>query len=207
MCCMQIVNNLKFYCSSCSERLNSMKQTKFEERVENARNAFFEDEPFDVNDFLSRTNQNEFLQSAESEEIAPKISTLETIAKQVLLFFPGTFVLYILSLGFTVAFIGSFIRPTGMTLRFDLIWILLTFSAATLMTWLGLGDVRKAKHFVIPASIISVGVVVGVIVAALITIPFYGRLFFRDSFPMYVFPLALVVPFLAKGWIDRKNEN
>ncbi len=185
-----------------------MKRTKFKERVENARNAFFDDEDFDVNDFLSCRSQNEFLQSEEFEEIAPKNSILETILKQAFLFLPGTFLLYILSMGFTVMFLSSFVNPSGMTPQLGFVWMLLIFLAATLMTWLGLGDVRKPKHLVIPASIISVGVILGMVGGILVMLSNeFERIVFNDAFPLYFFPLALIVPFLAKGWVDKKNEN
>lgn len=185
-----------------------MKQTKFKERIENARNAFFDDESFDANDFLSHRNQNEFLQSAESGEIAPKISTVETILKQSLLFFPGTFILYILSAGFTIMFTSIFTEPSGMNPRFEFIWLSLVFLAATLMTWIGLGDVRKPEHFVIPASIAGVGVFFGAVAVALINLSNgFGIHRFIDNLAFYLFPLALIAPFLAKGWVDRKNEN
>jgi hypothetical protein len=178
---------------------------KIKQRIENA--AFFADENTGENNLESFRNETNIWEEKKSSDFPRKSNNLETILKQVFLFFPGTFILYILSMGFTVMFISTFVRPSGMTLRFGMVWIMLLFLAATLMTWLGLGDVRKPKHLVIPASIISVGIVFGTLVSVLITIPFYGRLFFRDAFPLYVFPLALIVPFLAKGWVDRKNEN
>ena len=122
--------------------------------------------------------------------------------KQTLLFFPGTFFLYMLSIGFTVMFLSSFVNPSEMTPRFGYIWTLLIFWAAILMTWLGLGDVRKPKHLVIPASIISVGVFCGILL--LLSDPF-ETLISSNFFPFFLFPLALIVPFLAKGWVDR-NE-
>ena len=208
MCCKKIVNNLKFDPALVRKDLNSMKKIKFKERVENARHAFFDDEDFDVNDFLICRSQNELLQSKESEEIAFGIGTLETVLKQVLLFFPGTFFLYILSMGFTVMFLISFFEPSGMTPQLGTIWLLLIFLAATLMTWLGLGDVRNPKHFVIPASIISVGVFFGTVGGILVILSNqFKNIIFSDAFLLYLFPLALIVPFLAKGWIDGKNEN
>jgi len=77
------------------------------------------------------------------------------------------------------------------------------------MTWLGLGDVRKLKHLVIPASIISVGIFFGTVVAfILLALPrYYERQLLGDSFLFYIFPLALIAPFVAKGWVDRTKEN
>ena len=185
-----------------------MKKVKFKERIENARNAFFDDEDFDTNDFLSHRNQDKFLQSAESEKIAPKISSLETVLKQALLFFPGTFILYILSAGFTIMFINTFVNPSGITPRFEFIWLSLVFLAATLMTWIGLGDVRKQTHLVIPASIAGVGIFFGAFATILITFSNEFEMHkLIDNLAFYLFPLALIAPFLAKGWVDRKYEN
>lgn len=184
-----------------------MKKIKIKQRVKNATNAFFTDEDSGEANLESFRNEANLWQEKKSLDCSHQSDTLETILKQVFLFFPGTFVLYVLSMGFTVMFISAFVKPAGISPRFGMVWLMLLFLAATLMTWLGLGDVRKPKHFVIPASIISVGVVFGAFVAVLMTIPHYGRLFFRDAFPLYVFPLALIVPFLAKGWVNRKNEN
>lgn len=184
-----------------------MKKTKIKQRFSNAVDAFFADENSTENNLESFGNKTSFWQSENSLDQPYKSSKFETILKQVFLFFPGTFVLYILSVGFTAMLISMLVTPSAMSLRFGIGWVMLLFLASTLMTWLGLGDVRKPKHFVIPASIISLGAITGAFTFVLMTIPHYGRIFFRDSFPFYVFPLALIVPFLAKGWVDRKIES
>jgi hypothetical protein len=79
------------------------------------------------------------------------------------------------------------------------------FLASTLMTWLGLGDVRKPKHLVIPGSVISVGIFFGASVA--VASEHFSRSIFINGYPLYFLPLALIVPFLAKGWVDRNDEN
>ena len=185
-----------------------MKKIKIKQRVKNATNAFFADEDATENNLEIFRNEADFWHEKKPLDFSHKSGTMETILKQVFLFFPGTFVLYILSMGFTVMFISAFVRPMGLSSRFEMVWLMLLFLATTLMTWLGLGDVRKPKHFVIPASIISVGVGLGVLYSVLMTMPQYGRPFFRDAFPIfYIFPLALIVPFLAKGGVDRNDEN
>ena len=181
-----------------------MKKIKFKQRVENARNAFFDDESSDANDFLSFGTEDADLQSEKITDYAPKNISLETVLKQVFLFFPGTFVLYVLSMGFTAAFIIKLTKPLGMNPRAGFVWMALLFLAAALMTWLGLGDVRKPRHVVIPASIIGVGMCFGAIAGVLMSVSnqFY-RFFLNDAYAMYIFPLALIAPFLAKGWIDK----
>ena len=86
---------------------------------------------------------------------------------------------------------------------FNLIFFAGLFLAATLMTWLGLGDVRKPKHLVIPASICSVGAAAGVLFWAS---NYFHTFIHDDALPFYVFPLALIVPFLAKGWVDKDSS-
>jgi hypothetical protein len=185
-----------------------MKKIKIKQRIENACNAFFADEFFEADNSLSLRNESTFLPNDESEDFTSENSALETILKQVFFFFPGTFVLYILSACFTIIFIGTFVKKSGMTPAFEMGLMGMVFLAAVLMTWLGLGDIRKLKHFVIPASIISVGIVFGAVVTfILLAMPVYFRFYFRDDFLLYIFPLALIVPFLAKGWIDGKIEK
>jgi hypothetical protein len=184
-----------------------MKKIKIKQRIENARNAFFADETFDTNDFPVFRNEAALLQDEKSENFTRKTSALETILKQVLLFFPGTLVLFFLSIVSTVSSISMFVNPSGLIPRYRLVSYMAVFLAATLMTWLGLGDVRKPKHLVIPASIITVGVIYGAVAGALMAIsPQFGRTIFYNFHPLNLLPLALIVPFLAKGWVDRKLD-
>ena len=73
-----------------------MKKIKIKQRIENARNAFFDD-AYDTNDFPSFRNEAALLLNEKSENFTRKTSALETILKQVFLFFPGTLVLFSLS--------------------------------------------------------------------------------------------------------------
>lgn len=183
-----------------------MKKTTFRQRISNARNAFFDDETFEAHESLSFIKQNENLQYSESEDISQQNSVLETILKQIFFFFPGTFILYILSLVLTIGLIDVIFGPSRIILGIqDFAGISAVFSAAILMAWLGLGDVRNPKHFVIPASIIIVGIFFGAVAA--IASNHFSRSIFINGYPFYFLPLALIVPFLAKGWVDGKTEN
>lgn len=185
-----------------------MKKTKIKQRIKNATDAFFADETSDTNDFLSFRDEANFLQKKKIEDFARKYNTLETILKQVFLFFPGTLILYFLSFGFTALYVSLLVNPLGLIPRYWVSSLMTMFLAAILMTWLGLGDVRKLKHLVIPSSIITVGVIFGALVGGLITISHqFERFIFINSLPLYLLPLALVVPFLAKGWVDRNDKN
>ena len=184
--------------------INSMKKTKFKQRIVNASAAFFDDENCGENKLVSFESENNLWRETKYEDCVQQSSALETALKQVFLFFPGTFVLNVLSMGFTVAFLSSFSKMPRVNFRYGFIFYAGLFLAVTMMTWLGLGDVRKPKHLVIPASICSVGAIAGVIFWVLN----YFQTFVHDNaFLFYVFPLALIAPFLAKGWVDKRFVN
>ena len=76
------------------------------------------------------------------------------------------------------------------------------------MTWHGIGNLRKPKHFIIPVSIIITGFVLGA-VSGLMSVLFHQlrSLIWNDAYPLYFLALALIVPFLAKGWVDGTSES
>jgi hypothetical protein len=127
------------------------------------------------------------------------------ILMQVFLFFPGTFVLFVLSFGTTIMVSYS---PGGMRFGIGFVWIFLLFLAGFFGTWLGIGDLRKPKHMVIPLSILATGAAIGLVSAFMMMMSGTVRtIIFGNNFIFYIFPLALIVPFLAKGLIDRRSEN
>jgi hypothetical protein len=78
----------------------------------------------------------------------------------------------------------------------------------TVMTWFGLGDIKNKKHFAIPASIIITGAAFGTIVRAAAKISdFADRMLDDFDLLIYLFPIALIVPVLAKGIVDRKRQD
>ena len=179
-----------------------MKKTKFKQRIVNAADAFFAVENCVENKLVNFENENYLWRETKYGDFAHRSSSLETVLKQTLLFFPGTFVLYILSFSFTAMFINTFTKHSRMFLRYEFIVFTGIFLATILMTWLGLGDVRKPKHLVIPVSIISVGIIFGAIIGILLNALPYTRSIFDDLL-FCAFPLALIAPFLAKGWVDK----
>jgi hypothetical protein len=183
-----------------------MKKTKFTQRVANARNAFFDDDSLDTNNFLSFRIDDARLQGERYKDFDSKPGVLETILKQVFLFFPGTLILYIFGLAFPIMIIESFTKRHRLISFTEIFFLACMLLAATLMTWLGLGNVRKLKHFVIPASIFSVGVlwisITGVLGAV---VRYFDAAFFLNrELSICFLPLAFIAPFLAKGWVDRR---
>jgi hypothetical protein len=76
------------------------------------------------------------------------------------------------------------------------------------MTWFGLGDIKNRKHFAIPASLIVSGAITGAVVKAAANISDLADRMLDDfSYLIYLLPLALIIPILAKSIIDRKTEN
>jgi hypothetical protein len=179
-----------------------MNETKLKQRIENAIDAFFDNGISTESNSLTFGNESGSLRNQISEIFVEKADFLVKILKQVFFFFPSTFVLFIVSFAFTVISINNPINATMPEGR--IYWIILWFSAAVFMSWFGLGDLRKSKHFVIPASIIGTGFVVGAISGILsFVFPQLQNMIFGGAYPLYLFPLALVVPFLAKGLADK----
>ncbi len=182
-----------------------MSETKTEQRFKKALDAFFADENADENNFLSRANDADVLRNETTTAFQEKHAALFNLLKQIVLFFPGAFVLYIVSFAFSAFTVNN---PFNATIpRGRLFWVLCWFLAGIFMTWRGIGDWRDPKHLVIPASIISTGIVLGTFSGILSL--FSERLqniIFSDAFPLYLLPVALVVPFLAKGLIDKKFD-
>lgn len=177
-----------------------MKKTKIEQRIENAFNAFFDDESFAENK-LSFVNNNELPECETAKSFSEKADILVKILKQVFLFFPGTFALFNLSLLvaiFTLSppFYTFFLYPGKL---------IIALLVSAFMTMVGLGDIKNARHLIIPASIVLFAFVSGSLIAL-----FGGggmNFYFLDIYAMYLLPLALIVPILAKGWINRRGQN
>ena len=75
------------------------------------------------------------------------------------------------------------------------------------MPWVGLGDLKNKKHLAIPSSIILSGIIIGVIVNLTENISSISRGIANDfGYAIWLFPIALIVPFLAKGWVDKKAK-
>lgn len=177
-----------------------MKKVKIKERFENAVEAFFNDENLGENNSLDFSSRMDFQHEESAASFKGKAGSYLKILRQVFLFFPGAFILFYLSLGLTVLTVNP---PPGVTLEFP-VRFLLFFSASFLMILLGLGDLRKPKHLAIPLSVILAGVS-----CALISIisGLSGILLRNDKYAIYLFPVALIVPFLAKGWVDKTSEE
>lgn len=136
---------------------------------------------------------------------ADESSPLGTYLKQAFLFLPGTFLLFFISLGSALAVTD----PTENNVFSKL--SLLIYAVGLLsffMTWFGFGDIKNKKHLVIPGSIIVSGAILGLLVR--LSAPFFWlaeRMIDDFGYAVLLFPIGLIAPVLAKGWVDRKSEN
>ena len=180
-----------------------MKETKLKERFENAVDAFFDNGKLDENTGLNYVNSYDVYQKDLPKNSNEKSNIFISILKQVFLFFPATFMLFIISFVFSAICVNNPYDanlPEGRGL-----WLFLWFSISIFMTWFGIGDVRKPRHFVIPASITSFGAITGLI-SGFLSI-FFPEIIFSNNYPIYFFPIALVVPFIAKMFVDDLEEK
>lgn len=167
-----------------------MKKTKIEQRINNAINAFFTNEPENiVENSLSFANDSALLKQETAEQFNKKGDLLVKILKRSFLFFPG--VLYL--------FFGTF-----SILTFDFFWnpfsILAIFLIGSFLTIFGIGNLKNPKHLVIPVSIVAVAIMTFAIFSTI------GGLKFVFQYGIYFFPLALMIPLLAKSLVDKTSE-
>ena len=168
-----------------------MKKTKFKRRIENAVNAFFENDRENyVENKLTLVGDSALLKQETAARHNEKGDVLVRILKRAFVFFPG--VLYL--------FFGAF-----NILAFDLLWnpqsVLVVFLIGSFMTIFGIGNLKNPKHLVIPLSICAVGI------AAFLVFSMFGGLKSVFQYGIYFSPLALIAPFLAKSFVDKTDKS
>lgn len=179
-----------------------MKKTKLEERFEKAVNAFFENEISSEPTALAVAENHEIAQVSLTESLGQTADKYYGWFKKLFLFLPGVNILYFV--GFFSAFIltcETKLFPLNIGMFF---WLLV----GVFMTLVGIGDWRKKEHLAIPASVISVGAIVGTICGLIELIyPQFSKLLFSDTIPLflYLMPLAFIAPILTKNWLDKEE--
>jgi len=169
-----------------------MKTIKIKERIKNARNAFLDNEHSEENNRLNYANKSIFLPDENFLNFTGQNKIWATILKQVFLFFPGTFLLF--SATVALSFNYFIWQPQNYLKIFILI-------VGSLMMIGGIGDLKNPKHLVVPFSTIIVCALI-----FMISLRAGGQSFLMNG-AIYFFPLMLIVPFLAKGWVDGKGED
>lgn len=123
------------------------------------------------------------------------------------------FLLFFISFGAAIIFMEIVVYcrafetlPDDFPFQFALIDLI--FLLGTLLTWFGLGDIKKRKHFANPASLIVTGVLIGAIVKATTSVfDLSDKILDNFSYLIYLLLLAPIIRLLAKGIVDRKTEE
>lgn len=190
-----------------------MRKVKLDSKNEKAANVFSGNENLDKNAHLSFVGGTKILEIEKENNFTGERKSFIKLFKRIFLFLPGTFLLFFMSFGAAVIFLEIVVYrreiqtlPDDFPFQFGLIGLMIL--SGTLMTWFGLGDIKNRKHFVIPASLTATGALIGAIIK--IAADFSGladKILDDINYLIYLFPLALIVPVLAKGFVDRKTEE
>ena len=167
-----------------------MKKTKLKHRIDNAVNAFFDNNrEIYVENNLTFASDSALLKQETAARFNEKADVLVKILKRTFLFLPGAFYLFY---GMLLVF------------TFDFFWnpltVITVFLVGGFMTIFGIGNLKNPKHLVIPLSICAVGVAV----FALFSV--FGNAKFVFEYGTYFFPLALIAPFLVKNLVDKTDK-
>ena len=190
-----------------------MRKVRLDTKPEKSAEAFFDDENPDKNEALSFANSSKILELEKEKSFRDEHKFFINLLKQIFIFLPGTFLLFFMSFGAAIIFMEIVVfrraletLPDDFPLQFALIGLIVFLG--TLMTWFGLGDIKNRKHFAIPASLMIMGAALGVIVKATASLSDLADKMLDDfTYLIYLLPLALIIPILAKSIVDRKTKE
>lgn len=190
-----------------------MGKVKLDTKSEKPASAFFDAENPDENAALSFVNNAQTMELEKENSFIEERKPFINLLKQVFLFLPGTFLLFFMSFGAAVILMEIVVYrreietlPDDFPFQFALIGLILFLGI--LMTWFGLGDIKNRKHLAIPASLMVTGAIIGAVVKATAKMSDLADKMLDDfSYLIYLLPLALVIPILAKSIVDRKTED
>lgn len=169
-----------------------MSKTKIDDRIENALNAFFETEP-DTNRFELAYSGNTTPAISSEPTFTEKTDRWIGLARQILLYGPGTFALFYLTFAVVFFYPSMGISPQG----------LLMFLFAVFMSYAGSGSIKDLRNLAVPLSTIATAL--AVVFGSLLI---FGRqdasLFFWHS--IYLFPLVLIIGKLVQIWVNPDNK-
>ncbi|MCA1625794.1 MAG: hypothetical protein LC768_05565 [Acidobacteria bacterium] len=190
-----------------------MRKVKLDTKPEKSAQAFFDNEISDKNEALSFAGSTNILKLEKGKGFIDEHKSLINLLKQVFIFLPGTFLLFFMSFGAAIILMEIIVYrraletlPDDFPFQFALIGLIVFLG--TFMTWFGLGDIKNRKHLAIPASLIVAGAIIGAVVKATANISDLADRMLDDfSYLIYLLPLALIIPILAKSIVDRKTED
>lgn len=168
-----------------------MSKLKLDERMENAVNAFF-DPVSDKSELAVAFSGDTVLATPEMESPAEKADRWSRVARDILLFGPGSFLLYYSTLA-TMFFYPEF----GVSLPG-----LFLLASGAFLCYAGAGKITNTRNLVVPASIVALALIVA-IAASLLPSDMRSDIFFWYS--IIVFPFALIAAKLLQTWLKVKH--
>lgn len=178
-----------------------MERVELKERFAPKVDACFEDDQSDENAALTSSSVDNLSQIKEKTGFSRNFEILLTILRQVFLFFPGAFALYFVTVSLTGFFyfkpyvIGGSQVPLSLIIGF----------ISSILTCLGLGNIKNPKHLIIPLSIIAFSIIAGLLGCYRYNSGTF--VYFLGRYVPLFFPLALIIPFFAKFWIDNLGKK
>ncbi|MFZ1701669.1 MAG: hypothetical protein WBO10_10415 [Pyrinomonadaceae bacterium] len=170
-----------------------MNKVKFDERIENALNTFFENEP-DRSRFELAYNGQVSALVGPDPEVSENVDKWSRLLREVFMFGPGAFGLFFMTLS-----VITFYPTLGLGFQG-----FMTFLFTAFLTFAGAGSIFKAKNLVVPGTVMGTAIVVAIgfsILSRFLGID-EGKLYF--SYGLYLFPVVLVLAKLAQGSVAEK---
>ena len=190
-----------------------MRKVGLDTKSNKSTDVFPDNENLNENAAKSSAHSSNILEIEKENSFTGEHKSFITLLKQLFLFLPGTFLLFFMSFGAAIITmeIVVFRRPLETLpddFPFQFVLMGLIVILGTLMTWFGLGDIKNRKHFAIPASLMVAGTITGAIVKATASLSDLADKMLDDFiYLIYLLPLALIIPILAKSIVDRKTGD
>lgn len=166
-----------------------MKKIKIEERLENAVNAFFETNADKNAEALVFADGSAVLRNAESASFTEKAEFWTNAARQVFLFLPGAFLLYLTTLASVF-----FYSDLGLTPQ-----MLFLIPASGFFCWVGLGSLKNKKNLLVPSSIFLGAALLGILFSFF---PNAAQPALYFNYSIYFFPPVLIISKLLQSRIE-----
>lgn len=166
-----------------------MKKTKTEQKSENEFYSFFENEFLNEPFTLAVAGNSKLNQTVSATRFESQADKYFGYFKKIFSFVPGVLFLH-------------FAVPATIEFGFG-IWGVFFFLAGSLMVWAGIGDLKNKNHWLLPLSVILTALLFALPIAFLSLNNSLYYLYFYAG----VLPLLFAAPILAKGLIDKYEEN
>lgn len=168
-----------------------MSKIKFDERIGRTIDAFFETQP-DRSEFAMTYTIGDSAMMLEKPTVTEKADKWSRVLREILLFGPGTILLYYMTLGTVEMYPEMGLHPG------ELIWV----SALSFIVYAGSGHLKQTRNLAVPATVIVFGLFVA-FYASIFPNPGPRTLF--PSYAIYLVPNVLIAAKLVQTWLLKKK--